>query len=542
MRRGSLTAPLVVTMAVVATGSPNLSIDPGLQTVAAVPTLPSDFNGDGIEDLVIGAPWDQTYDWRTTGGTQIIYGSVPGQSMPTNRFFGTRTEGIRPLLKQFPSLMGERVASADFDGDGFADMAMSVPGFDEPDPDLQRINVGGVVVVYGTADGLDPLSTQAAEVISQDSQGVQGVSEDDDQFGSALATGDFDGDGFIDLAIGAIGERTGENAANSGALTVVYGGRGGLTGRDQVMTQDSPGILNFAERYDWAGGSLAAGDFDADGVDDLALGVFSEGVSGKNNAGAVNIIYGTDGVGLTGSGDQFVHQGLEEVPGPASANGLFGATMTTGDFDGNGIADLAIGAPEAMFEGFDEAGRVTVVPGSATGLQPSASVGYTPRSLEGSTPSTGGHFGAALATGDVNGDGFDELAVASPGSSDPRVDVLAGSPAGPTVSGATTLWPQDFPVGEPQSVLSFGTALQFGAFDATPGDDLAISAPWSAVSWDGLQYDYAGAVVRVFTRSGHLDRTTYEWFSQASTGVDGDPNKWEHFGYSLPGSAYYSHQ
>lgn len=540
MRQGSLIGLLTVTMAVVATGSPNPSVDPDLRRVAAARALPSDFNGDGIEDLAIGVPWDQTYGWENTGGSQIIYGSAPDQPTLT-RFFGTKTEGVKPLLRQFPTLMGSRMASADFDGDGFADLAMSVPGFDEPDPDLQRINVGGVVVVYGTPDGLDPLSTQAAEVISQDSPGVQGVSEDDDDFGSALAPGDFDGDGFIDLAIGAIGERTGPNTANSGAVTVVYGGRNGLTGRDQVMTQDSPGILNFAERYDWAGGSLAAADFDADGVDDLALGVFSEGVWGKNNAGAVNVIYGKDGVGLTGSGDQFIHQGLEEVPGRARPNGLFGAAMTTGDFDGNGIADLAVAAPEAPFEGVDGAGVFTVVPGSTTGLQLSASTGYTPRSIPGSTPSIGGHFGAALAAGDVNLDGFDELAVTTR-SGDVRVDVLSGSPAGPAVSGATTLWPQDFVLGEPASVVGFGTSLQFGAFDATPGDDLAISAPWSAVAWDGTQRNYAGAIVRVFTRSGSLDRTTYEWWSQASTGVDGDPDTWERFGYSLPGSAYYSYQ
>ena len=55
--------------------------------------------------------------------------------------------------------MGLHTAAADFDRDGFADLAMSVPGFDEPDPDLQRYNVGGVVVVYGTSGGLDPLGT-----------------------------------------------------------------------------------------------------------------------------------------------------------------------------------------------------------------------------------------------------------------------------------------------------------------------------------------------------------------------------------------------
>ena len=113
-------------------------------------------------------------------------------------------------------------------------------------------------------------------MLSQDSPGVQGVSEDDDDFGSALAPGDFDGDGFIDLAVGAQGEMTSDYTSQSGSVTVLYGGSGGLTGRDQVVTQDSPGILNVAERLDMAGGSLAAADFNNDGVDDLALGVWSK--------------------------------------------------------------------------------------------------------------------------------------------------------------------------------------------------------------------------------------------------------------------------
>ena len=87
----------------------------------------------------------------------------------------------------------------------------------------------------------------------------------------------------------------------------------------------------------------------------------------------------------------------------------------------------------------------------------------------------------------------------------------------------------------------FGAALQFGAFDATPGADLTIGAPRAKVMFGGTQRDQAGGLVRVFTRSGSLDQAAYEWFSQASTGLAGDPEEGEHFGYSLPGSADYQY-
>jgi hypothetical protein len=506
--------------------------------------LPSDFNGDGVEDLAVGVPGDSPSGWQQLGGVHIRYGvDERGDRLP-NRYLGVDSPGIAPLLRQYPTGFGNRLASGDFDRDGFADLAVSVPGFDEPDPDVPRINVGGVVVVYGTADGLQPRADQRAQVWSQDSPGVHGVSEDDDRFGSSLAVGDFDGDRFLDLAIGANGEKSGPGLAHSGSLTVLYGGRAGLTGRDQVVTQDSRGILDASEPGDWAAGAMAAGDFDRDGVDDLAVGVESEDLGGRRNVGAVNVIYGTRDVGLTGAGDRFVHQGLEAIPGVPRGSDQFGTVLSVGDFNGDRMDDLAIGAPEERLNGWAATGSVTTVYGTPVGLAWGSGRTVTMARLdsftaEGNTP----RFGGALSSGDIDGDGYDELAVGSPTFSwrAGRVDVLRGS-----ANGLATLSIQSFSVDDfdaPGLIpgrQTFGQALQFGSFDTAPGADLIVGMPRAELRVEGRRHDWAGAAVLLFARAGRLNLDAGRWLHQDTATMGGVPEEGDAFGEAFPGSYDYN--
>ena len=392
---------LLAVSAVVASGSDHAPVvTDRLKTTAAMSALPSDFNGDGVEDRVIGVPYDKTDRLYSSGGLHVLYSPGPGPdgTMPSSQYFTTQSPSMQKLLKMYPTGFGSTIASGDFDRDGYADVAVSVHGYDEPDESRQRINVGGIVVIYGTDHGLDVNGAQPARVWSQDSAGVQGVSEDDDAFGSSLVVGDFDGDQFLDLAIGIEGEQVGAKARQEGAVTVLYGARGGLTARDQIVDQDTRGILDAAETGDWAGHALAAADFNSDGVDDLALGVFSEGVDGKPNAGR---------------GDRFVSQALDSIPGDADKNDWFGATLTVGDFNGDSSDDLVVGAPDDTVGGAEDSGSATYIPGSTSGLVLARSTFLALGQV--SSGGGGAHFAAALAAGDVNGDGYDELAVSSPG-------------------------------------------------------------------------------------------------------------------------------
>src|SRR6266508_552874 len=104
---------------------------------------------------------------------------------------------------------------------------------------------------------------------------------------------DFDNDGFVDLAVGTPSEDVG-TIVDAGAVTVLYGSAAGLTGAgSQQFTQDTPGIVGAAETDDGFGEALAAGDFNNNGVDDLAVGAPSEDVGAAVNGGSVNVLYGS---------------------------------------------------------------------------------------------------------------------------------------------------------------------------------------------------------------------------------------------------------
>jgi hypothetical protein len=175
---------------------------------------------------------------------------------------------------------------------------------------------------------------------------------------------DFDNDGFPDLAIGVVGE----DAGTEGAVNVLYGTPTGLTGAGgQFFAQDSPGVPGAAEPDDGFGYTLAVGDFDRDGFADLAIGVLDEDVGSIADAGAVNVLYGTAS-GLTGAGGQIFTQNSPGVGSSAEPDDNFGYALAAGDFDSEGFADLAIGAPGEDVGTLDRGGAVNILPGSAGGL------------------------------------------------------------------------------------------------------------------------------------------------------------------------------
>ena len=154
-----------------------------------------------------------------------------------------------------------------------------------------------------------------------------GTSELGDRFAHALAAGDFDNDGFADLAIGAPLEDIGA-ISDAGAINVLYGSAGGLTPVEipQFWQGAAGGVVGTAEASDAFGWSLAAGDFDNDGPADLAVGVPFEDIAAIDDAGAVNVIYGSTG-GLTPPGDQQFWHGAAGVIGTAEANDSFGFAL-----------------------------------------------------------------------------------------------------------------------------------------------------------------------------------------------------------------------
>ncbi len=282
-----------------------------------------------------------------------------------------------------------------------------------------------LAVTLVAPSALGQLASEGNQRWTQGSDGILDDAEGGDVFGAALVAGDFNGDGFADLAIGV----PGENSAR-GRVNVIYGAFGGLTSSgNQRWTQGSDGILDDSEGGDVFGAALAAGDFNGDGFADLAIGV-----PGENSArGRVNVIYGAFG-GLTSSGNQRWTQGSDGILDDSEGGDGFGAALAAGDFNGDGFADLAIGVP-----GENSArGRVNVIYGAFGGLTSNGNQRWTQGSDGILDDAEGGDvFGNDLAAGDFSSEGFDDLAIGVPGenSARGRVNVIYGVGVRPAVGG-----------------------------------------------------------------------------------------------------------
>jgi hypothetical protein len=233
------------------------------------------------------------------------------------------------------------------------------------------------------------------------------------RFGAALAAGDIDGDGNADLAIGVPGADVGARA-RAGAVVVLYGSASGLH-RGERFTQDSYGVKAHAEAGDEFATALAIGDFDADGIGDLAVGTPDDSVNGAAGAGAVNVLYGSRR-GLSSGDDQLWTEDTAGIKGRASIGEQFGAALVAADFSRNGADDLAIGAPGTQVGGHAAAGAVYVLYGNrGHGLGERAGQLYTQnsRGVNGGAERDD-RFGAGLGAGDFDHDGAFDLAVGVP--------------------------------------------------------------------------------------------------------------------------------
>ena len=434
-------------------------------------------------------------------------------------------------------LLGYSSVSGDFNNDGYPDLAIGAPG--ESIGDLA--NAGSVHVIYGGATGLRAAGNQ---VWSQDTPGIGGEPEAGDHFGFSLASGDFNGDGYDDLAIGSPHESVGA-ADEAGAVTIIHGGPGGLTAEgNQLFSQDTAGIEDSAEAGDYCASALAAGDFNRDGYADLAIGCPLEGLT-ADSMGAVAVIYGS-AAGLGVEGNQLWHQESPGIEGVGEVGDLFGFALAAGDFNNDGFSDLAIGVPHEAVGSTSFAGAVNIIYGGMARLTSNNDQIWTQGEADiEDTAEEGDQFGASLAVGDFNGDGFDDLAI---GARDETVNAasLAGAvnviygAAGGLFSGGNQFWSQDSTgiVGAAELLDGFGWALGVGDFDNDGFDDLAVGSPNETIEGDVPIPHHAGAVNVIYGRPAGLGADGNQLFTQSNDGLEGDADDSDNYGASVTGADF----
>ncbi len=415
--------------------------------------------------------------------------------------------------------------TSDFNGDGFADLAIAAPG--ETVGGVAR--AGLISVLYSSKDG--PV-VSSGDSWDRASEGIEGGPHVDASLGLALASGDFDDDGFDDLAVGAPGDTAGA-MREAGTVTIIGGSEHGLGGsHDRLLSQNTPGIDGDPEPGDHFGAALAAGDFDGDGYDDLAIGAPNEKIDDKPDAGTVTLLLGSDS-GLRPDHARVLMQGTDGLFGTVESDDRFGNALASGDVDG-AFDDLVIGVPGESVGSKRSAGAVVVVHGSRRGLRPTYGTPFSEgvAGLAGGAES-GDRFGEALALGDIDDDGYDDVVIGTPGEgvggalSAGAITVLFGSDEGVDTADAQVITQATKGVpSEAESDDLFGRSLAVGDIDGDDDAEVVVGAPGEGAG----PIAGAGSVTVLSGTGDGLSTSGARSFYQGKSGVPGIAGTDEFFG------------
>ena len=376
-----------------------------------------DFNDDGFEDIVLGAPNDSLSGTRPDAGKiHIIYGS---STPPALIDLSTTPADVEVHGAAQDDVIGRTLATGDVNGDNIDDLLIGAP-FTDPGA---VSNAGTVYIIYGS--GSLPALIDLATPGDADVEIYGAASEN--QYGGALTTGDVNGDNTADIIAGAA-RATAPGGASAGKVYVTFGSGSLAATIDLSVAANVDFELQGDDFSDLLGSAVASGDVNGDGKDDLIAGAPLADPGGNSAAGEAYVIYGGT---LPASPFDLNSDSPDVLLTGESAVDLAGSSLAAGDFDGDGLSDLAVAAGLADVGAVSDAGKAYIVYGDS---MLASSIDLANADVVISGEDEDGGLGWRAAAVNFDGDGFDDLLISSAfsetasGTGTGKVFLLQGDP------------------------------------------------------------------------------------------------------------------
>lgn len=374
-----------------------------------------DLNDDDIDDLVIGAGIASPNFIPEIGESYVVFGTRASQTGARALAALDGSNGFNILGLDPPERMGTSVSAAgDFNGDGIADLVLGANGASPENKDYAGVSY----LVFGSAQiqGID-----LGQLDGSNGMIIEGLFAGDFLGNGVSDAGDFNGDGYADLVLGAP-RALREGLDRAGEAYLVFGS---AVSPGRLPVVDLDGGNGFAYMGTSAAAELgaivsAAGDVNDDGFDDVLVAAPLANLPGRAQAGEVTLLFGSAAAWPAVLSRAALQDSQGRVlQGPAAGMQLGTGVGNAGDLNADGIDDFVVGAPLASPQGRTQAGETYVVFGSASGfphdIDLTALDGDNGFVVEGIA--AGDRSGWSVAgAGDVNDDGIDDLVIGAPGA------------------------------------------------------------------------------------------------------------------------------